>query len=58
MEKNLKLLMLWKTGEIRALFPRKDKNVNYQYKVYSGKCESYKDFIGETISNKIARCTE
>ena len=58
MGKNLKLLMLWKTGEIRALFLRKDKNVNYLYKVYSGKCESYKDFIGETISNKIARCTE
>ena len=58
MEKNLKLLMLWKIGKIRTLFARKDKNVNYPCKVYSGKCKSYKDFIGETISNKITRCTE
>ena len=52
------MVIMWKTGNIRSLFPLKDKN-DYKFCViYKGDCSSDSCYLGETKRNAEVRWNE
>ena len=55
---NLRMVITWKTKNIRSLFPLKDKNDYKSCFIYKGDCSCGSRYIGETKENAKARWKE
>ena len=52
------MVIMWKTRNIRSLFPLKDKNDYKSCVIYEGDCSCGSSYIGETKRNVEVRWNE
>ena len=53
-----KLIIRWKTRNLKSLFPLKDKDLHPACKIYKGICSYESTYVGETIRNVEVRYSE
>ena len=53
-----KLIIRWKTRNLKSLFPLKDKDLHSACKIYKGICSCESTYVGETNRNVKVRYSE